>query len=118
MISNVHYEPILASLIYTYLCVVFLTLLFLFPLFLRPRMCGDLYLQIRMLIITIFYPNNIGTATAPPAEKNPILNFIHKSEDIGPQFRLLEKNIVRTETNMVRFDWLLCTFIYWKVNKI
>ena len=29
---------------------------------------------------------------------------------IKPQFRLLEKKIVRTETDMARFDWLLFTY--------
>ena len=29
---------------------------------------------------------------------------------IRPQFRLLEKKIVRTETDMARFDWLLLTY--------
>ena len=38
-----------------------------------------------------------------------------------PQFRLLEKKyqkIVRTETKLARFDWLLFTYKYWRVNQI
>ena len=50
--------------------------------------------------------------TSCEAVNERLVSTTHTSDLLGirPQFRLLEKKIVRTETYMARFDWLLFTY--------